>query len=137
MTSLLDTALRYHQAGLVVLPNDPTLKYPSGLRGWQSVSPSERDIRQWFGNGKQHAIGVRDVEGLDFDNKGDPDADTLYQAWERLVERQAPGLAARLLCERTPRGGYHLVWRCDAIEGNQKLATRPPTPFAPLQCSCL
>lgn len=127
MTSLLDTALAYHRAGLTVLPNDPIAKYPSGLRGWQSVHPSERDIRQWFGNGKQPAIGVRDVEGLDFDNKGAPDAEALYAQWERLVEQQAPGLPARLLCERTPRGGFHLVWRCDTIAGNQKLATRPPT----------
>ncbi len=128
MTSLLDTALAYHRAGLIVLPNDPVAKYPAGLRGWQTVRPTEHDIQRWFTNGQQHAIGVRDVEGLDFDNKGAPDAETLYQAWRQLVEQQAPGLAARLLCERTPRGGYHLVWRCDEIEGNQKLATRPPTP---------
>jgi AAA domain-containing protein/bifunctional DNA primase/polymerase-like protein len=128
MTSLLDTALAYHQAGLVVLPNDPTLKYPSGLRGWQSVSPSEADVRRWFGNGKQHAIGVRDVEGLDFDNKGAPDANTLLREWTDLCEQLAPGLPKRLLLERTPSGGYHLVWRCETIQGNQKLATRPPTP---------
>ena len=127
MTSMLDTALAYHRAGLIVLPNDPIAKYPAGLRGWQTVRPSEQNIRHWFGNGKEHAIGVRDIEGLDFDNKGAPDAETLYQAWQGLVERQAPGLVQGLLCERTPRGGYHLVWRCAVIEGNQKLATRPPT----------
>jgi hypothetical protein len=125
--TLLDTALAYHRAGLTVLPNDPIAKYPAGLRGWQSVRPTEHDIRRWFGNGKQHAIGIRDTEGLDFDNKGSPDAETLYKSWETLVEKQSPGLVARLLCERTPRGGFHLVWRCDEIQGNQKLATRPPT----------
>jgi hypothetical protein len=125
--TLLDTALAYHRAGLIVLPNDPIAKYPAGLRGWQSVRPTEHDIRRWFGNGKEHAIGVRDTEGLDFDNKGEPDAETLYKSWEELVERQAPGLVQRLLCERTPRGGFHLVWRCEEIQGNQKLATRPPT----------
>jgi hypothetical protein len=127
MTTLLDTALAYHRAGLVVLPNDPAKKYPAMLTGWQQVQPTEQDIRRWFTNGR-HAIGVRDVEGLDFDNKGAPDAATLYHEWAALVEQLRPGLVDRLLCERTPSGGFHLVWRCEDIAGNQKLATRPPTP---------
>jgi DNA-binding transcriptional ArsR family regulator len=127
MTLLLDTALAYHRAGLVVLPNDPTRKFPAQLRGWQEVKPTEGDIRRWFGGGQQHAIGVRDIEGLDIDNKGTPDAETLYREWSMLVEQVRPGLTDRLLCERTPSGGFHLVWRCSVIAGNQKLATRPPT----------
>lgn len=123
---LLQTALAYHHAGLVVLPNDPVKKFPAGLKGWQTIQPTEQQVRAWFANG-HYAIGVRDVEGLDFDNKGNPDADTLYQSWVGLVTAFAPGLAQRLLCERTPSGGYHLVWRCSEIAGNQKLATRPPT----------
>lgn len=125
--TLLDTALRYHNAGLVVLPNDPAAKYPTGLPKWQQVTPTEGDIKKWFGNGKEHAIGVRDVEGLDFDNKGNPSADALLHDWQDLCNQLAPGLAKRLLLEKTPSGGYHLVWRCDVISGNQKLATRPPT----------
>ena len=125
--TLLDTALRYHQAGLVVLPNDPAAKYPTGLPKWEQITPTEHDIKRWFGNGKEHAIGVRDVEGLDFDNKGQPDADTLLREWSDLCQQLSPGLPKRLLLEKTPSGGYHLVWRCEAIQGNQKLATRPPT----------
>lgn len=126
--TLLETALTYHRAGLVVLPNDPVAKYPSGLRGWQQVTPTEKDIKKWFGGDGEHAIGVRDIEGLDFDNKGNPGADTLLRDWQDLCNQLAPGLARRLLLERTPSGGYHLVWRCETIAGNQKLATRPPTP---------
>jgi len=126
MTLLLDTALAYHRAGLTVLPNDPVRKFPAQLRGWQEVRPTEGDIRRWFGQ-EEHAIGVRDIEGLDIDNKGAPDAETLYREWRALVDRVRPGLADRLLCERTPGGGFHLVWRCGVIAGNQKLATRPPT----------
>jgi hypothetical protein len=127
MTTLLDTALAYHRAGLTVLPNDPARKFPAGLSGWQQVAPTEQDIRKWFANG-HHAIGVRDVEGLDFDNKGNPDAAALYREWAALVNVLRPGLVDKLLCERTPSGGFHLVWRCEEIAGNQKLATRPPTP---------
>lgn len=126
MTSLLDTALRYHNAGLIVLPNDPAKKYPADLKGWETFTPTEAQIRAWYTN-PGRAIGLRDVEGLDFDNKGTPDADTLYSEWYALCEALAPGLAARLLLERTPSGGFHLVWQCEVIQGNQKLATRPPT----------
>ena len=126
MDGLFDAALRYHRAGLVVLPNDPQRKYPVQLLGWQNVQPTEQQVMNWFQNGA-HAIGIRDVEGLDFDNKGHPDAETLYTEWRELTEHLAPGLADRLLLERTPSGGFHAVWRCDVIAGNQILATRPPT----------
>lgn len=124
--TLLDTALRYHQAGLVVLPNDPIQKYPAGFKGWETMQVTEAQIRAWYAKpGK--AIGLRDVEGLDFDNKGAPDADTLYSEWYGLCEALAPGLAGRLLLEKTPSGGYHTAWRCEVIAASQKVATRPPT----------
>ena len=44
-----------------------------------------------------------------------------------MVERFSPGLINRLLIEKTQNGGYHVVWRCGVIEGNQKLAKRLPT----------
>ncbi len=125
--NLLTTALRYHQAGLTVLPNDPVKKYPVGVRGWETITPTEAHIRQWFST-ERHAIGIRDREGLDFDNKGHPSAEELYHAWSALVDKIRPGLVPRLLCERTPSGGFHVVWRCETIQGNQKVATRPPTP---------
>lgn len=124
--TLLDTALAYHRAGLVVLPNDAALKYPP-MKGWERMPVTEADVRRWFGKASQTAIGVRDREGIDIDNKGSPNADALYRAWFALVEQQAPGLVDRLLCEQTPSGGFHLVWRCEVIAGSQELAVRPPT----------
>lgn len=126
MPILLDTALRYHRAGLVVLPNDPAKKYPADFRGWETMTVTEQQLYTWFGE-PGRAIGLRDVEGIDFDNKGHPDADTLYSDWYALCETLAPGLPEKLLLERTPGGGYHTAWTCDVIAGNQKLATRPPT----------
>ncbi len=124
--ALLRSALAYHKAGLVVLPNDPRRKFPAGLNGWQTYQPTEANIRSWFANGR-HAVGVRDVEGIDIDEKYNVDDLPLFDRFADLVAAVAPGLLNRLLWERTPTGGWHLVWRCDEIEGNQKLATRPPT----------
>jgi hypothetical protein len=124
MMTLLEAALRYHRAGRIVLPNNPVRKHPD-MRGWQTIRPTEQQIRSWYRR-PGFAIGLRDVEGLDFDNKG-PSADELYQAWKELCDSITPGLADRLLLERTPGGGYHTAWDCPVMAGNVKLATRPPT----------
>ncbi len=125
--TLLATALRYHEAGRIVLPNDATKKYPAGLANWQTVTPTTEQVKAWFSEPRQRAIGLRDVEGLDFDNKGNPSAEELYTEWYTLVAELAPDLPSRPLIERTPSGGYHVAWQCEVIAGNQKLATRPPT----------
>ena len=41
---LFEAAIRYHRAGLVVLPNDPVRKHAIGFK-WQDLSPTEDDIR--------------------------------------------------------------------------------------------
>jgi hypothetical protein len=101
--TLLDTALRYHQAGLIVLPNDPAQKFPAGLANWQTITPTEKQIRGWYAE-EGRAIGVRDVEGLDFDNKGNPAADALLHDWTDLCQQLAPGLAKRLFSKNAERG---------------------------------
>jgi hypothetical protein len=42
-----------------------------------------------------------------------------------LIEETVPGLLANIPQVRTPSGGLHLYYRCETIEGNQKLALRP------------
>jgi hypothetical protein len=64
---------------------------------------------------------------IDFDNKGSPDADTLYQRWSALVEDIQPGLLRLLPMERTQNGGYHVYYRCHPVQRNQKLALRSAT----------
>lgn len=124
---LFDAAIRYHRAGLVVLPNDPVRKHPIGFK-WQDLAPTDADIRDWYYTLKIGAIGLRDVEVLDFDNHGTPSADAMLEEWEGLVRALAPNLLSRLVYEQTPSGGYHVGWRCHIIAGNQRLATRPTYP---------
>lgn len=123
---ILEQARAMHSVGLHVLPNIPEEKRPF-FSDWDSYEATDSDLDSWFQRGR-YALGVRDVEGLDFDNKGHPSADDLYGEWCALVEDMAPGLTNRLLLERTVSGGYHAVWACEIIAGNQKLAKRPPTP---------
>ena len=131
---LKDAALRYHDAGLTVLPNDPHLKYPH-LRNWQNAAPTRHEVAHWFST-NQKAIGLRcgpqndgsNIEGIDIDSKNSlPDDPDLYDAYAALVEALAPGLLQRLPLERTPTGGYHIPYKCSVVAGNLKLAERPTT----------
>lgn len=121
---LYEAAIRYHRAGHTVLPNDPTRKHPIGIR-WQDIQPTEEDIRSWYYDAKIGAIGLRDVEVLDFDNHGTPTAESLLEQWEELVRALSPKTLRHLVYEVTPSGGFHVGWKCHVIAGNQRLATRP------------
>ena len=123
-TVLYEAAIRYHRAGHVVLPNDPIRKHPVGYK-WQELVPDEGQIKSWYYDAKIGAIGLRDVEVLDFDNHGKPSADDLLDQWEAIVRALAPNLLPRLVYETTPSGGWHIGWKCHIIAGNQRLATRP------------
>jgi hypothetical protein len=58
------------------------------------------------------------------------DVDTKYQTydlWSEIQSRIPADLMAKLRIVQTKSGGYHLIYRCEYIEGNQKLAQRPAT----------
>ena len=115
-------ALGYLEAGLSVLPARRAEKRPSvgSWRTWAGRLPTEYEVKAWFGN---HPDAVCIVTGkvsgglecMDFDNHGE-----LFDAWEKKVDA---ALLARLVVERTPSGGYHVLYRAETeIPGNLKLA---------------
>jgi hypothetical protein len=66
------------------------------------------------------------VEGLDFDLKYDITG-TLIQRYKEIVNDLCPSLLSRLVIQKTMNNGFHLIYRCSKIEGNQKLANRDTT----------
>ena len=122
---LLKTALEYRTAGLDVIPDHPTEKYPVGFADWQTKVFSDAELSDCILN-KGYGIGIRNQEGLDFDNHAG-EAKEAVTNWRTLVDKLFPGLVKRLLIEKSVHGGYHIAWKCDVIEGNQKLASRFPT----------
>lgn len=124
----LETAIAYAAAGIPIIPvRSDGSKAPYTSQGKDDATTDTEQTQRWWQRWPDAWIGVVGIEGIDIDNKATPDADTLYREWADLVENIVPGLVQRLLCETTPSGGYHLVWHCSTIQGNQKLATRPPT----------
>lgn len=61
---------------------------------------------------------------LDIDNHFG-DAETLIKDYLNIVEVNEIYKKYKLPIQKTSGGGYHLLFKCDTNEGNQKLASRP------------
>ncbi|HEY7418667.1 MAG TPA: bifunctional DNA primase/polymerase [Ktedonobacteraceae bacterium] len=126
------TAMQAVAAGVSVVPirtdgsKQPAL---SGWRTYQKRRASAQEIDRWFRPGKSGIAFITgavsgNLEALDFDNAH------IFEAWLNRLQ-QVPALSALYnhlswgYLEATPAGGRHLLYRCDVIEGNQKLAKRP------------
>lgn len=123
---MLDLARKYVKAGgLSVIPirTDGT-KSPATATWtqYQDRLPTDAELVEMFSRRCGIAILGGDASGhlevLDFDETG------LYQDFASEVEQIATGLLDRLPIVATPSGGRHVYYRCDVVEGNQKLAMR-------------
>lgn len=115
-------AQRLVDAGVSVIPIG-TDKRPAidRWKPFQERLASVGELEEWFADGQSGiAIVAGEVSGnieiLDFD---DP---STIEPWTAMVEAIKPGLVNRLPMVKTPSGGQHIYWRCDPIEGSQKLA---------------
>ena len=102
-------------------------KRPS-LPSWkpfQTNLPSEAQVSGWFDDAEAICLltghSSRNLELLDFDCKGEK-----FQAWSEAIKAEAPDLYAKLVIERSPSGGYHVVYSTgeEKVGGNRKLASR-------------
>jgi hypothetical protein len=135
-------ALAYRRAGCSVLPiaGDGSKRPAARLlpkvwdpyeRRWkptwkplQSQISTEAELRHWFA---QEPVGLALIGGrisggleiLDFD------AIEVYGPWCQKVEALCPGLLGRLPVTQTPDDGRHVYYRCQAVDGNLKLAQHP------------
>ena len=117
-----EIAEEYRSCGLSVLPAVREKKCPAvgKWKTWQERLPTDVEVRAWFAN-RHDAICLvcgkvsGNLEVLDFDNHGE-----LFSAWKDSIPVE---LAAKLVIEETPSGGFHAAYRCaDEICGNLKLA---------------
>jgi len=121
---LIESARSYHRAGLCVLPAKRVEKRPvvGSWKRYQEHSPTETELLELMTN-NHDAICVicgktsGNIEIIDFDFGGE-----MFSSWQ---DRMPADLRNRLVVERTPSGGYHVIYRCDVpVCGNMKLAQR-------------
>src|SRR6056297_3250397 len=66
------------------------------------------------------------LEVLDLDQKYYKGGDLLKDLG-RMVGLHNEKLWNKLIVQETKNGGYHIIYRCPTLEGNKKIAMRPPT----------
>jgi putative DNA primase/helicase len=138
---IYEQAVKMKRGGYDVIPDDPIRKYPYGWHDWQKREFSEEDLRlsiieskfidmdgeqKYSKNG--YALGVRNIEGLDIENKGGSNAADILKLWFNDVKDKYPDILDRLIVEKSQSGGIHLIWKCDHIGQSVKLARRHATP---------
>ena len=119
-------ALMYLRGGLSVIPIVRGGSKSPAIASWkryQQRPPDESELYPWFDNAR-YGIAILGGAVSGWLEIFDCDAPELFDLWCELVESVCPGLLARLVIVRTPSGGWHVYYRCKAVEGNLKLARR-------------
>jgi putative DNA primase/helicase len=109
--------------------DERTATYRATWKPFTRRVATEEQVRQWFAGPSPPGFATiggsvsRNLEQLDFDVR----AEEVFPEWCALVEAEAPGLTYKLSVSTTPRGGYHVRYRCPGITipGNTKLAEEP------------
>lgn len=123
MSTAQQYALKYLAAGLVPIPlrldgsKEPAL---ATWDPWKTERPTVEQVTSWFA--KPAGIGIvlgivsGGAECIDFD---DPDP------FGPIYNSLPSDLHKRLAVYETPKGGFHLAYRCEEIFSSVKLARRP------------
>lgn len=122
--SITDAARAYLAVGLCTLPARRAEKRPSigRWKQYQKRLPTANELLVWMANNPDALCILcgttsENLEIIDFDGGGE-----LFSAW---WDRIPADVRDRLVIERTPSGGWHVIYRCLAgVSGNLKLAQR-------------
>jgi hypothetical protein len=95
------------------------------IKGWQD-SELKHSLKNCEAVGLVCGPLSGGLEIIDVDCKYDLTG-KLFENYKRLIHEIDPNLLKKLVIEKTRGGGYHVIYRCSKIEGNQKFANRPTT----------
>lgn len=109
--------------GLQFIPISTT-KIPK-VKNWQH-SLEKHDLNIGQGVGVVCGASSQGLQVIDIDCKYDLTG-RLFEQYKRLINEVSPDLLKKLVVQKTKNGGYHFIFRCPEISGNQKLANRPTT----------
>ena len=118
---IVKIAQRYRDAGCSPIPLRRDSKIPA-LKGWQKHADAPIEDFSAFKstNGIGLVMGYDGIQCLDIDAKhfeGDE-----YNEFVQLIEDNAPGLMEKMVIQQTQSGGWHWIFKCSEIAGNEKLA---------------
>lgn len=109
--------------GLQIIPvNDK--KVPT-VKNWQTTI-QKYDLSNCAGVGLVCGFPSGNVQALDLDLKYD-ETGTLFERYKQAIHHADNTLLKKLVVQKTRNNGIHFIFRCNKIEGNQKLANRHTT----------
>ena len=127
--NLLQSAKSYANKGLSVISTDNSKTSIFAWKKYQKNIATDQELEQMFNTPKAKGIAV--ICGAVSGNLEVIDVDCKYgikwEEYEAKILDANPQLYGKLKIIRTKSNGYHIYYRCESIEGNQKLAERPAT----------
>lgn len=117
-------AKKYLAHGFSPIPLIDGEKRPS-IRNWQQYGEEPMGLEEantLFQNTGSIGLvmGFDGIQCLDIDAKHFRGEE--YETFCQRLEEECPGLKEKMIIQTTRSGGYHWIFKCDEIAGNQKLA---------------
>lgn len=117
-------AKKYIAHGFSPIPLIDGEKRPS-IRNWQQYGEEPMGLEEastLFQNTGSIGLvmGFDGIQCLDIDAKHFRGEE--YHTFCQRLEEECPGLKEKMIIQTTRSGGYHWIFKCDEIAGNQKLA---------------
>lgn len=123
MTPTLQVALNLRSAGISTIPVKADKRPTVEWRKYQNDTPTESELTRWFSKDSAIALIAGKVQCLDFDEKYSQGIFGRFCI--RSEEVGLDYLLGELIRQKTPSGGFHLVWQCDGRKiKNLKLAEK-------------
>lgn len=125
---MIKAAKFYTSQGYAVIATGDTKRALLPWKQYQSRIPSADELKVQFNHPKATGLAVicggvsGNLEVIDVDIK----YDTSGTLWQDYCE-EIKSVYNQLYIVKTKSGGYHIYYKCETIEGNQKLANRPAT----------
>ena len=113
-------AKKYLEHGYSPIPLVSGQKRPL-LKDWTKYKEAPIDNLELFTTDSLGLVcGYNGLEVLDIDAKHFEGEE--FKEFIELLEANGPSILNKLVIQQTPSGGFHFLYRCKTIEGNQKLA---------------
>jgi hypothetical protein len=122
----------YLKQGISVIATDHNKRALLPWKVFQKRLLTEQELTEQFSHTKTQGIAVicgavsGGLEVIDIDAKNDITGDLMPRILA-AVEEYSPELLQVIYTVTTKSGGMHLYYRCEVVEGNAKLASRPTT----------
>lgn len=132
MSNFLKAAKEYKNLGISTIATDANKRSVMQWKKYQEEIGSDQEISYMFNNERTRGIAIvcgevsGNLEVIDVDCKYDLSGSLFEDFMQEVVEADKM-LAQKLVVAKTVNSGYHIMYRADQIEGNQKFAQRYTT----------